>query len=86
MPHIQIASRKATWRDIGRKVGEPVPVVMHVKHFHNDKPHYGKKESAKLAARMEEEIDHVACVGCGEFGEPNYDGGLRYCGHQFCCP
>jgi len=61
--------------------------VYTVKNRHNRQPHYGKKESAKLAARLEPVVEEVACRGCGEYGEPNYADGQRYCGSsQGCCP
>ncbi|QDD62663.1 hypothetical protein EJD96_00145 (plasmid) [Herbaspirillum seropedicae] len=63
------------------------------------RPHYGKKESARFVRNErirqisaypirdhDDELDHVPCEGCGEYGEPNFAGGKRYCGGQFCCP
>lgn len=55
------------------------------KHPHSKyRPHFGAKESAKFAKRNPPE--HVPCEGCGEYGEPNFAGGKRYCGRQYCCP
>lgn len=101
MPTFQIVSRPANQDgDLTRKsnasstvygrgyaFGDRVPVTMHAKHRPGKYlPHYGNKESAKLAARLELAVEEVQCV-CGyEYGEPNYDGGRRYCGRQFCCP
>ncbi len=66
MPMIQVGSRPAVWNDIskgdgktstaygrGYRRGDMVPIVMSAKHRPGKyEPHYGKKESAKLAARV----------------------------------
>lgn len=70
------------------------------KHPHSKyRPHYGKKESARFVRNRflravrafpirdhDDDLDHVPCEGCGEYGEPNYAGDKRYCGRQYCCP
>ncbi|MGL5181002.1 hypothetical protein [Herbaspirillum huttiense] len=68
----------------GYRPGDRVPIVATIAKPGKYLPHVGAKESAKFIANLEPE--EVPCEGCGVYGEPNYAGGKRYCGSQYCCP